>query len=234
MAGPDEDPRERTRRIQQMFGRIVPKYDRLNRLMSLGMDVRWRRAAADAAAPAGAHVLDIGTGTGDMARELAARGAASIVGADVSLVMLCRAEMRYGDACRWVAADAQQLPFRDAAFDIVTNAFVLRNLPELATALAEMARVLRPGGRLVCVDMTQPPRTAFAWAYRLYFNRLMPPVAGLLSGDRAAYRYLPASLEGFPDADELARMVESAGFAEVSIRRIGGGAIALHTALKAG
>jgi demethylmenaquinone methyltransferase/2-methoxy-6-polyprenyl-1,4-benzoquinol methylase len=234
MAALDEDPRERTRRIQQMFGRIVPRYDGLNRLMSFGMDSRWRRAAADAAVPAGLRILDIGTGTGDLARELAGRDAASIVGSDVSPVMLRQAAKRHAGQFVWCAADAQRLPFRGAAFDVVTNAFVLRNLPELSLALGEMRRVLRPGGRLICLDMTQPPRTAFAAAYRLYFNHVLPPVAGLLSGQREAYRYLPASLERFPNADGLARMMAAAGFEDVSFRRMGGGAIALHTATARG
>jgi len=226
-------PAERNRQIQTMFGRIVPRYDRLNRLMSFGMDAGWRRLAAAAVEPAGKRVLDLGTGTGDLARELARRGAAAVVGADFTPAMLTVASRRYGGGrYAWLAADGHRLPFRDASFDAVTNAFVLRNLVDLPAALVEMARVLRPGGRLACLDMTQPPRGPFAVLYRLYFNRLLPPVAGWLSGDRAAYRYLPASLAGFPDADALAGMVRAAGFRGARYRRLGGGAVALHTAVR--
>jgi demethylmenaquinone methyltransferase/2-methoxy-6-polyprenyl-1,4-benzoquinol methylase len=227
----EEDHRQRNRQIQAMFGRIVPRYDRMNRLMSLGMDAGWRRLAAEAAEPQGMRVLDLGTGTGDLARELIRRGAASVVGADFSPAMLAVASGRYaGSPCAWVAADGHRLPFPDASFDRLTNAFVLRNLVDLPAAFREMARVLRPGGRLVCLDMTQPPPGMFAAAYRLYFNRIMPPIAGLLSGDRAAYRYLPNSLSGFPDADQLSEMLREAGIHDVRYRRLGGGAVALHVA----
>jgi demethylmenaquinone methyltransferase/2-methoxy-6-polyprenyl-1,4-benzoquinol methylase len=224
-------PADRTRTIQTMFGRIVPAYDRMNRLMSLGMDAGWRRAAARAADPAGCTVLDIGAGTGDMAREMERAGARLIVGADFSVDMLraAAAPGRTSPALRWAAADALRLPFRDATFDRVTNAFLLRNLVDLPAGLREMARVLRPGGRLVCLDMTHPPPGPFAALYRIYFSRVIPPIAGLLSGDRVAYRYLPDSLEGFPDADALSHMLRDAGLHDVRYRRLGGGAVALHT-----
>lgn len=226
-------PGERNRQIQTMFGRIVPRYDRLNRLMSFGMDAGWRRLAAEAVEPAGKRVLDLGTGTGDLARELARRGAAAVVGADFTPAMLTVASHRYGGGpYAWLAADGHRLPLRDASFDALTNAFVLRNLVDLPATLAEMARVLRPGGRLACLDMTQPPPGPFAALYRLYFNMLLPPVAGWLSGDRAAYRYLPASLQGFPDAEALAGRIGAAGFRDVRYRRLGGGAVALHTAVR--
>ncbi len=234
-AGPRSDDNsrsERSRQIQTMFGRIVPRYDRMNRLMSFGMDGGWRRLAADAAAPCGMHVLDLGTGTGDLARELMGRGAASVVGADFSPAMLAVAASRYAGASayRWLAADGHRLPFADASFDVLTNAFVLRNLVDLPTAFRDMARVIRPGGRLVCLDMTPPPPGLFGALYRLYFNHIMPPIAGLLSGDRAAYRYLPNSLSGFPAAGTLSQMLRDAGFRDVRYRRLGGGAVALHQA----
>ena len=226
--------RQRNRQIQTMFGRIAPGYDRMNRLMSFGMDVGWRRIAAESAEPRGARILDLGTGTGDFAGELERRGAAFVAGADFSPVMLGLASARYAGAPShaWLAADAHHLPFADASFDRVTNAFVLRNLVDLPIAFREMARVLRPGGRLVCLDMTQPPRGLFSAMYRLYFNHIMPPIAGLLSGNRAAYRYLPNSLSGFPDADRLSAMLGDAGFHDVHYRRLGGGAVALHVAVR--
>jgi len=228
----DEGRSQRARQIQGMFGRIVPRYDRMNRIMSFGMDVGWRRLAGAIADVRGKRVLDLGTGTGDMARELLRQGAASVTGADFSPAMLAVAAGRDAgrSSCAWLSADAVRLPFADASFDRVTNAFLLRNLVDLPAAFREMARVLRPGGRVVCLDMTPPPPGMFTALYRLYFNHIMPPIAGLLSGDRAAYRYLPNSLTGFPDADTLSKMLLDAGFRTARYRRLGGGAVALHDA----
>ncbi len=225
---------ERTRQVRAMFDRIVPRYDLLNRLMSLGMDGRWRRAAATAARPEGARALDVGTGTGDLARELRRQGAEHVLGTDFSAQMLAaaRAKEKPGDDDAWVLGEALSLPFATGSFDCVTNAFLLRNLPDLPAGLREMGRVLRPGGYLVCLDMTPPPPGPFGAAYRLYFNRIVPPLAGLLSGDMAAYRYLPNSLRGFPDAAALVAMLESVGLTQVAVRKLGGGTVALHTALK--
>jgi demethylmenaquinone methyltransferase/2-methoxy-6-polyprenyl-1,4-benzoquinol methylase len=225
---------ERPLRVRRMFDRIVPRYDLLNRLMSFGMDGGWRRRAAAAAAPAGARVLDLGAGTGDLTRELRRQGASLAIGADFSERMLAaaRTKARGEPGLAWVTADALRLPFPDGAFDAVTNAFLLRNLSDLAAGLAEMVRVLRPAGRLVCLDMTQPPENAFGAAYRLYFGRLLPPVAGLISGDRDAYRYLPESLAGFPDAEALAGLLRQAGLIDVTLRPLAGGTVALHRGLK--
>ena len=223
--------------VRTMFGRIVPRYDVLNRLMSLGMDRRWRRLAASAARPRGACALDVGAGTGDLALELCRQGAARVIGADFSPEMLAAASRKAaGSNARisWVLADALRLPFPDRSFDCVTNAFVLRNLADLRAGLAEMGRVLRPGGRLICLDMTQPPKGPFGALYRLYFNRLVPRLAGAISGDPAAYRYLPNSLEGFPDAVAMAELLRGVGLAGVRVRRLGGGSVALHTGLKPG
>ncbi len=215
-----------------MFGRIVPRYDLLNRLMSLGMDGRWRRAAAAAAQPANCLALDVGTGTGDLALELRRRGASHVVGADFSSEMLARAGAKATAAgyteISWALADALALPFPQATFDCVTNAFLLRNLGDLRAGLAEMARVLKPGGRLVCLDATRPPGL-FGSLYRLYFSRLLPPLAGAISGDRAAYRYLPNSLEGSPKAPELAAILADIGLSDIRFRPLAGGAVALHT-----
>lgn len=230
----DAPPSKHPRDVQRMFGRIVGRYDRLNRLISLGMDTGWRRAAADAAAPAGRDVLDIGTGTGDLLRMLCERGARRVVGLDFTPDMLAVAHERAAPlpTSQLVAGDALRLPFHDSSFDRVTNAFVLRNLSDLPAAFAEMARVLRPEGRLVCLDMTKQSDSPFAALFRLYFNRIVPPIAGLVAGDRAAYRYLPRSLEGFPDAEEMSYLVAAAGFRDVRVRRFGGGSVATHVATK--
>ena len=226
---------KRAHHVRKMFGRIVPRYDLLNRLMSLGMDRRWRRLATAAASPRGGLALDVGTGTGDLALELCRQGASAVVGADFSRQMLDAARRKASatsSPVAWALADALRLPFPDGAFDCVTSAFLLRNLADLRAGLAEMARVLRPGGRLVCLDITQPPTGPFGALYRLYFNRLLPPLAGAISGDAAAYRYLPGSLKGFPDASQLAGRLADVGLVEVRVRLLGGGTLALHAARK--
>jgi len=213
------------RDVQRMFGRIAGRYDRLNRLISFGMDSGWRREAARLAGPARMRVLDLGAGTGDLSRALLDAGAARVVAADLTPAMLRRAPS--GPRLVPVLADALRLPFRDASFDRVASAFLLRNVEDVGAALAETARVLRPGGIAVCLEMTPPPRTLFGAIFRLYFRRVMPLVAGLLS-DRGAYRYLPASVEGFPDADALAAIMRDAGLRDVRYRRLAGGTVALH------
>ncbi len=222
--------------ISRMFGRIARRYDRLNRIMSLGMDGRWRQQAAASASPNASLALDIGTGTGDLALELTKRGAREIVGVDFSLEMLKTGRDKLAArgviGASWTLADALHLPFPEGTFDCVTNAFVLRNLADLRSGLTEMARVLQPGGRLVCLDMTQPPPGVVGALYKLYFYRLLPPIAGVLSGDRAAYRYLPNSLVGFPDSAALADILGGIGLVEVEVRKVGGGTVAIHTAVK--
>ncbi|MCH8994596.1 MAG: bifunctional demethylmenaquinone methyltransferase/2-methoxy-6-polyprenyl-1,4-benzoquinol methylase UbiE [Chloroflexi bacterium] len=229
-------PTKQPQQVRRMFGRIVRRYDLLNGLMSLGMDTRWRRLAATAARPAGGLALDLGAGTGDLTLELASRGAAQVVGADFSPEMLAVARTKAASGASanvtWTLADALRLPFPEETFDCVTNAFLLRNLANLREGLSEMARVLKPGGRLVCLDMTQPPPGPFGALYRLYFNRVMPPLAGMLSGDRHAYSYLPNSLHGFPDAPTLSGLITDAGLVQVQAQRLAGGTVALHTALK--
>lgn len=228
-------PRPDPDRVRTMFGRIVPRYDILNRLMSLGMDRRWRRIAVAAAGSRGALALDLGTGTGDMALELVRRGARRVVAADLSPLMLAEAGRKAsakGAPAAFVVADGLRLPFPDGTFDVVTNAFLLRNLADLPAGLAEIVRVLRPGGRLACLDMTQPPSGFFGAIYGFYFNRLVPVIAGAISGDPVAYRYLPHSLRGFPDAAALARLLRDSGLTDVRVRLLGGGTVALHSGVK--
>ena len=225
--------------VRAMFDRIVPRYDLMNRLMTGGRDVAWRRLAVREALrhvdPANADVLDIATGTGDLAIALRAAGAARVTGLDFSPAMLAEAARKDAATRRyppitWVEGDAMQLPFPDAAFDAVTVGFGLRNMPSYSGALREVVRVLRPGGTFVCLETTPLTipilRTLFSW----YFARVVPLIGGLLSGDRDAYAYLPASSAAFPDADTLGRMMLDVGFERVRYLRLGAGTVALHVA----
>ncbi len=216
-----------------MFGRLVPQYDRMNRVMTAGLDGRWRRLAVQAVQPRGAAVLDLGAGTGDLSRELRRGGARLVAGADFAGPMLRRARAKLGpETADWLQADALQLPFADESFDAVASAFVLRNLVDLPRAFAEMLRVLRPGGRLAALDITHPPADLRGRVLRLGFERMVTPLAGLLSGDWRAYRYLPNSLAGYPSADELAAVLREAGADAAAYQRLAGGAVALHTGRK--
>ena len=225
---------KRPDQVRAMFGRIAGRYDLMNRVMSGGRDGHWRRLAAAGAQPRGARILDIGCGTGDLARELQRRGAATVVAADFTRPMLlgARAKWQQGTQPHWLQADAVRLPFADASFDAVTSGFLLRNLVDLEAGLAEMWRVLLPGGRLVTLDITHPPPGLYGSLLRLGFERIASPLAGLLSGDRAAYRYLPNSLTGHPDVDTLTELLAALGAVDVGHRRLGGGAVALHVARK--
>ena len=226
-------PQERTRAIADMFSRLTPHYDRMNRLMTAGRDGRWRTLAVQASQPQDAVVLDLGAGTGDLSHEFRRQGAAHVIGLDVSAAMLARAEAKFPqDRIDWLQGDALHLPFPDGSFDVVASAFVMRNLPDLPGSFKEMARVLQPGGRLIGLDITHPPDTPWGRVLRFGFEQGVTRVAGLVSGDRSAYRYLPNSLTNYPTADELSAMLKSTGLSEVSYRRLSMGAVALHVGWK--
>ena len=226
-------------RVRAMFGRIVPRYDLMNRIMTGGLDRRWRRRTAAAVRPAGARALDLATGTGDLALALIDAGARLVVGADFTLGMLAAAQAKVAPGARpparilLCAGDALRLPFADESFDCAVNGFLLRNVADLPRTLAELHRVLAPGGRLACLEITHPPK-ALRPFFRLYFDGLVPIMGRLIAGDAAAYRYLPDSLRPFPTADRLARMLVAVGFEEVRYQRLGFGTVALHTGVKAG
>jgi demethylmenaquinone methyltransferase / 2-methoxy-6-polyprenyl-1,4-benzoquinol methylase len=212
-----------------MFDRIAPVYDAMNRLMTAGLDRRWRRLTAGAVVRPGDRVLDACCGTGDLA--VAARAAGGeVTGVDFSERMLDRAR-RKAPELRWVAGDMLALPFPDASFDAATVGFGVRNVEDLEAGLRELRRVLEPGGRLGCLEITRP-RGLLRPFFRLWFDGLVPLAGRVLPGG-AAYTYLPASVRRFPGPEDLARAMERAGFTDVRWRLLGGGIVALHTAVRA-
>ncbi len=207
-----------------MFDRIAPVYDAMNRAMTAGLDRRWRRLTVAAVVRPGDRVLDACCGTGDLA--IAALPVArEVVGLDFSEAMLERAR-RKAPAVEWVRGDVLALPFDDESFDAVTVGFGVRNLEDLEAGIRELHRVLKPGGRLGVLEITQP-RGPLAPFYRLWFDALIPLAGKLLPGG-SAYTYLPASVRRFPRAEELVELLRRAGFEDVSFRPLGGGIVALH------
>jgi demethylmenaquinone methyltransferase/2-methoxy-6-polyprenyl-1,4-benzoquinol methylase len=220
--------------VRAMFTRIAGRYDLMNSVMTGGRHHAWRRvtARAVAGAPAGL-ALDLATGTGDLA--LAVRAAAPgrvVVGADFSEAMLqhARAKLaaRGARGIPLLAADALALPFGDATFACVTSAFLLRNLADLPAGLAEMRRVTAPGGLVAALEITRPSVRGWDAVFGLYFNRLVPVIGAAVARDRAAYTYLPESVERFVTPPQLARLMTQAGWRDVRYRRLGLGTIALH------
>ena len=218
--------------VRAMFDRIAPRYDLLNRAMTAGLDGRWRRAAAAAAdLAAGDRALDCCTGTGDLALALADRATASgqVVGVDFAERMLARAREKAaarGTSVAFLAADALALPFDDGHFDAATVAFGIRNLSDLDGGISEMARVVRPGGRVVILEITTPQR--LRRFYEIWFDRAVPRLGRLLGRDGAAYSYLPASVRRFPEPPALAARMVAAGLDDVRWRPLAGGIVALH------
>jgi demethylmenaquinone methyltransferase/2-methoxy-6-polyprenyl-1,4-benzoquinol methylase len=213
-----------------MFDRIAGVYDLLNSVMTAGLHHRWRTRAADlAAVGAGSRVLDVATGTGDLAIELAGRGC-EVVGTDFSDEMLVRARAK-APQLRWEHANALELPYPDDEFDAATVGFGARNFSDLERGLSEMARVVRPGGRVVVLEITTPTRPPLSTFYRVWFDRIVP-VLGRLAGDEDAYTYLPSSVKRFPGPPELAATMERAGLEHLRWVLTAGGIIALHVGEK--
>jgi len=210
--------------VRTMFDRIAPVYDAMNHVMTAGLDRRWRRVAAEAVVRPGDRVLDACCGTGDFA--LAdARAGGRVTGLDFSDRMLERARAK-SSAVEWIQGDALALPFEDGSFDAATVGFGVRNLEDLERGLAELRRVLRPGGRLGVLEITRP-RGALAPFYRLWFEKGVPLVGRVVSGS-SAYTYLPASVRRFPGPENLAGLLREAGFGEVRYRLFARGIVALH------
>jgi demethylmenaquinone methyltransferase/2-methoxy-6-polyprenyl-1,4-benzoquinol methylase len=226
-----------SRKIQQMFGAIAPRYDLLNRLLSLSVDRYWRRYARQKVAralPEGAKVLDLCTGTADLAIEMSE--VADVFGCDFSHPMLVegirKIRSQENHRIQLVEGDALQLPFRSGLFDGVTIAFGLRNLEDYTAGIAEMNRVLHPGGVLGVLEFSKPDLPGLKQIYQLYFNRVLPKLGGLVSGDGSAYGYLPKSVTQFPGPVDLSQMLRGAGFSKVEYFKLTGGIAFLHVAEK--
>jgi demethylmenaquinone methyltransferase/2-methoxy-6-polyprenyl-1,4-benzoquinol methylase len=209
-----------------MFDRISGVYDLMNQVMTAGLHHAWRRRAADlAAAGPGSQVLDVATGTGDLAIEMASRGA-TVIGSDFSEEMLARAREKRGDIT-WEWANAMELPYADDRFDAATVGFGARNFSDLERGVREMARVVRPGGKVVILEITTPTRPPLSTFFRVWFDRIVPAL-GRLSGNPDAYEYLPSSVKRFPAPDGLAEVMDRAGLKDIRWILTAGGIIALH------
>ncbi|MGH9765868.1 MAG: bifunctional demethylmenaquinone methyltransferase/2-methoxy-6-polyprenyl-1,4-benzoquinol methylase UbiE [Blastocatellia bacterium] len=234
MPSPELNAIGKNREVRAMFAEIAPSYDRLNHLLSVNVDKLWRRYTIgklkDALARPGALALDLCCGTADLTLELEKR--ARVIGCDFCHPMLVignekivakqarRAVLTEGDALR--------LPFADAGFDVVTIAFGLRNLERVEGGLAEILRVLKPGGRAAVLEFSRPVFPVFRQAFEFYFYNILPRIGSLVSGSNGAYHYLPASVRAFPDQKALAEMMRKVGYANVRYHNLTGGVAALH------
>jgi demethylmenaquinone methyltransferase/2-methoxy-6-polyprenyl-1,4-benzoquinol methylase len=211
--------------VRRMFDRIAPVYDAMNRVMTVGLDRRWRAATVRETVRPGDRVLDACCGTGDLAIAAQAAGASSVVGLDFSAAMLARARRKAPDVT-FIEGDLLALPFHDASFDVAVVGFGIRNVADLEGGLRELQRVLRQGGRLGILEITTP-RGALAPFYRLWFDTIVPFLGRVLPGGEA-YTYLPASVRRFPAPEDLAALLAASGFASVRHRTFAGGIVALH------
>jgi len=210
--------------VRRMFDRIAPVYDAMNRVMTVGLDRSWRRLAAQAVVQPGDRVLDACCGTGDLALA-AEREGGVVTGLDFSERMLERARGK-SSSVEWVQGDLLALPFVEGAFDAATVGFGVRNVDDLPRALVELRRVLRPGGRVAILEITQP-RGVLRPFFNVWFDRVVPLLGRVLPGGRA-YTYLPASVRRFPGAEDLVALMEEAGFERVSFKLFAGSIVALH------
>lgn len=236
---PDAAGRPTTDRVKHIFSTIAPEYDRFNRLSSLGIDRLWRRRTVNLARlKRSSEVLDLAAGTGDLTMELAARGRpARVLSTDFVPEMLevgrvKAAEYEGETAIEFAVVDAQDLPFPDESFDVVTIAFGVRNLPDRAANFREVYRVLRPGGRYLVLEFSRPPFPLFRMAYHFYLRTVIPFLGGRLTGDRDSFQYLNDSILAFPGQVALAGELHRAGFDEVRWHNLTFGIVAVHVAVK--
>jgi demethylmenaquinone methyltransferase / 2-methoxy-6-polyprenyl-1,4-benzoquinol methylase len=224
---------EHAGRVREMFGNIANRYDLLNHLLSANVDKRWRRIVATKvreklSAPSDARVLDVACGTGDLSRTLFEITGARVVGTDFCRPMLSIAAGKISSQIPLIEGDALRLPFRSGSFDAVTIAFGLRNLSSVEGGLAELCRVLKPGGWVAVLECSRPANALLRGLYGVYFRGVLPLVGGVISGSLSAYAYLPASVQNFPDQRRLALLLEQAGYDRVDYENLTGGIAALH------
>ncbi len=232
---------ERAHYVQEMFGQIAPQYDLMNRLMTLGQDTRWRQTVmVRAALPPDGWLLDLGAGTGDLAY-LALQNYPELhtIAADFTLGMMQFGKNRLSESAplisrrlNWSGADASQLPFPEQSFDAIVSGFLLRNVTDLPLSLSEQYRVLKPGGRLVALDTSPPPRSPLAPFLRFYLHTVIPNLGKLITGQEQAYRYLPDSTETFLEPEQMAVRLEEAGFLRIGFERRMFGTIAIYWGIK--
>jgi len=228
-----ENPAAREQQVQSMFDRIAGQYDLMNSVMSAGLHHRWRERAADLAELAPTHrAIDLCCGTGDLAFELRRRVGVDgeVIGLDFSEEMLELANSKAAQEdlpVSFVHGNALDLPFKDSYFDAATVGFGVRNLVDLDGGIAEMARVVRPGGKVVILEITTPHKPPMSWFYSLWFDQVVP-VLGSVAGDQDAYTYLPESVRNFPEAEELAAKMDAAGLQAIRYLLLAGGIVALH------
>lgn len=226
-----QTPEEKVKFVRQMFDRISPRYDVMNRIMTACQDIRWRRLAIEKAnLPEGGRLLDIACGTGDLAFAGLRRNPALVAAADFSLQMvrLGREKLNGRRRVHFLGADGLCMPFAENSFDAVVTGFSMRNVADVAAFIAEMRRVVRPGGRVVILEITPFKAPLLQKLFRFYFHRIVPWLGGLISGDREAYSYLPQSVEIFLSAEALKMVMQQAGLARVAYRKLSFGTVALH------
>jgi demethylmenaquinone methyltransferase / 2-methoxy-6-polyprenyl-1,4-benzoquinol methylase len=226
---------ERARLVQEMFTQIAPRYDLMNRLMTFGQDVGWRRQVIQRAhLRPGSWLLDLGAGTGDLAGEARRQcPLAHIIAADFTVRMMAFGQSRNAnERLGWAAADARALPFPDRAFEAVVSGFLLRNVTNLPLSLSEQYRVLKPGGRMVTLDTTPPPDNLLKPFIRIHLHQVIPTLGRLVAGQVEAYQYLPETTENFLEPERLAGRMVEAGFRQVGFVRLMFGTIAIHWGIK--
>ena len=228
-------PAEKRTFTRKLFSELASRYEMVNQVLSLGQVGAWRGyAAAQALVPSGGWVLDVAAGEGGLARAVTERWPTThVVGVDFTPEMVRRGRARdNGRKIRWMEGDAIRLPFPDGRFDAVVNGFMLRNVVDVEATLVEQTRVLRPGGRVVCLEMTWPSNPLFRPFYRAYFGGLVPLLGWLLTGRMYAYRYLPRSVEAFLNPDELTKVMEQVGLRVTKCRLLSLGTVAVHVGVR--